>query len=213
MKEVRKLYLFTLFRSLSFFAPISVAFYRDNLLTFSQIMILQSIYAIATAVLEIPSGMLSDCLGRKKTLILGTCTFFAAYMCGFIGTNWTAFAVMQIFAAIGQSCYSGTFVALMYENVTRDKSINKSVNVIFANMQAINICAVLAASFLCSLIVKLASMRITYLFTAAAYAVTLLVCILFKDYSTTEKFSDSLKNMQVLLRMQPNTLRRMKCYF
>ena len=110
MKEIKKLYLFTFFRSLTFFASISIAFYNSNGLSYFQIMALQSIYGIMTAVFEIPSGVLSDLLGRKRTLILGTVCFIAAYLCGALGSTFLPFVFMQIFAAAGQSCYSGTFV-------------------------------------------------------------------------------------------------------
>ena len=58
------------------------------------------------------------------------------------------FGLMQIFAAVGQSCYSGTFLALMYEDVEHDKSITKSPNVIFSNLQVINLVSVLLAALI-----------------------------------------------------------------
>lgn len=181
MKEIRKLYLFTFFRSLTFFASISVAFYSDNGLSYFQIMVLQTIYGIATAVMELPSGILSDVVGRKITLIIGTLSFFLAYLCGAVGSSMLPFCLMQILAAAGQSCYSGTFVSLMYEDVKAADDIKKSVNVIFANLQSINIFAVLLASLMSSVIVKYADMRHTYYFTVAAYFVTLIIALLLSE--------------------------------
>ena len=190
MKEIRKLYLFTFFRSLTFFASISIAFYHENNLSYFQIMLLQSVYGILTAILEIPSGMLSDIWGRKKTLILGTVAFALAYFGGAVGTSMLPFVLMQILAAVGQSCYSGTFVALMFEDVNSDDSITQSVNVIFANMQAINIGAVLLASLSSVFIVKYSSMRITYLFTVLAYILTLILGI---SLCETQKEKETVK--------------------
>ena len=181
MREIRKLYLFTFFRSLTFFSAVSIAFYCDNDLTYFQIMFLQTIYGLATALMELPSGVLSDLVGRKTTLIIGTVSFLFAYLLGSIGTSMTPFCIMQILAAAGQSCYSGTFASLMYEDVKASEDVEKSVNVIFANMQSINIIAVLLASLTSSIIVRYANMRCTYYFTVIAYMVTLIIAILLSD--------------------------------
>lgn len=177
MREIKKLYLFTFFRSLTFFSAVSVAFYCDNGLSYFQIMVLQTIYGIATAIMELPSGILSDIVGRKVTLIIGTICFFLAYLCGATGSSMLPFCLMQILAAVGQSCYSGTFVSLMYEDVKASGDIKKSVNVIFANMQSINILSVLLASLMSSVIVRYMDMRCTYYCTAFAYFVTLVISI------------------------------------
>lgn len=181
MKEIKKLYLFTFFRSFTVFASISVAFYNSNGLSYFEIMLLQSLYAIATAVMEIPSGMFSDMLGRKKTLMIGTVSFIAAYSFGAIGTSVFPFALMQIFAAIGQSCYSGTFLALMYEDINADTSIDKSTNVIFANLQMINLISALSASIASVFVVKYISMRAAYVITAFMYVVTLIINLMLHE--------------------------------
>lgn len=181
MKEIKKLYLFTFFRSFTVFASISVAFYNSNGLSYFEIMLLQSLYAIATAVMEIPSGMFSDMLGRKKTLMIGTVSFIAAYSFGAIGTSVLPFALMQILAAIGQSCYSGTFLALMYEDINADTSIDKSTNVIFANLQMINLISALSASIVSVFIVKYISMRVAYVITVFMYVITFVINLMLHE--------------------------------
>ncbi len=202
MKEIKKLYLFTFFRSLTFFASISIAFYSANGLSYFQIMVLQSIYGIMTAVLEIPSGVLSDVLGRKKTLVLGTACFAAAYSCGAFGSSFIPFVLMQIFAAGGQSCYSGTITSLLYEDVKQGTDIKKTVNEIFANLHAINIFAFLLSSLLSSVIVKFLGMRFTYYCTVAAYFITLIVSVLLVDREMESKrtFGQIVQNYKVQLK-------------
>lgn len=181
MKEIKKLYAFTFFRSFTVFASISIAFYNSNGLSYFQIMLLQSLYAIVTALMEIPSGMLSDMLGRKKTLIIGTVSFFTAYLCGALGTGVLEFGLMQILAAVGQSCYSGTFLALMYEDINADKSMDKKANVIFANMQMINLVSALMASLVSVYVVKYISMRATYVVTTFMYAITFVISLVLHE--------------------------------
>ena len=202
MNEIRKLYLFTFFRSFTVFASVSVAFYNSNGLSYFEIMLLQSVYAVAIAVLEVPSGMLSDMIGRKKTLVVGSLAFAIAYSCGAFGAGLLMFGLMQIFAAVGQSCYSGTFLALMYEDVEHDKSITKSPNVIFSNLQVINLVSVLLAALTSVIVVKYMSMRATYFITVFMYLLTFAVSLGLKEKQHTyvKKDSYSLKGYFSIFR-------------
>ncbi len=215
MKEIKKLYLFTFFRSLTFFASISIAFYNSNGLSYFQIMALQSIYGIMTAVFEIPSGVLSDLLGRKRTLILGTVCFIAAYLCGALGSTFLPFVFMQIFAAAGQSCYSGTFVSLMYEDVKQGTDIKKTVNEIYANMHAINIFSFLSSALLSSLIVKFFGMRFTYFLTVIAYTLTFFISLLLKDRNLESKrtFKEVFENYKIQLKNNFNSVIKNNVHF
>jgi MFS family permease len=186
--EILKLYLFTFFRSFTVFASISVAFYVQNGLNYTQVMTLQAIYAICIAVLEVPSGMMSDKLGRKNTLMVGSVGFLISYTCGLFGHSLVPFVFMQIFAAVGQSSYSGTFLARMFEDIRRSNDKNLNPNVIYANMQTVNLISGLLASGFCVLVVKYISMRATYFFTVVAYIITCVITLsLKKDVENIQK--------------------------
>lgn len=213
MNEIRKLYLFTFFRSFTVFASVSVAFYNSNGLSYFEIMLLQSVYAVAIAVLEVPSGMLSDMIGRKKTLVVGSVAFAVAYSCGAFGVGLLMFGLMQIFAAVGQSCYSGTFLALMYEDVEHDRSITKSPNAIFSNLQVINLISVLLAALTSVIVVKHISMRATYFITVFMYLLTFVVSLGLKEkqHTCVKKESYSLKGYFSIFREGIQTIA--KCGF
>jgi len=213
MNEIRKLYLFTFFRSFTVFASVSVAFYNSNGLSYFEIMLLQSVYAVAIAVLEVPSGMLSDMIGRKKTLVVGSLAFAIAYSCGAFGAGLLMFGLMQIFAAVGQSCYSGTFLALMYEDVEHDRSITKSPNAIFSNLQVINLISVLLAALTSVIVVKHISMRATYFITVFMYLLTFVVSLGLKEkqHTCVKKESYSLKGYFSIFREGIQTIA--KCGF
>lgn len=50
--------------------PIIVLFWQDIGLNMLQIMTLQAVFAIATVIMELPSGVFADLYGRKLSLIL-----------------------------------------------------------------------------------------------------------------------------------------------
>ena len=90
---------------------------------------LQTVFALAVVILEVPSGYISDLLGRKKTLIVGTvCSGIAFTILAFSKTI-TGFVVFELCVAMAASLLSGTDVALLYDSLeaAKAKGINESV--------------------------------------------------------------------------------------
>ena len=67
------------------FMPTIFLFFKENGLDLHDIMVIQAIYSITIALIEIPSGYTADVLGRKNSMIIGT--FF-----GFVGMVIYTFA-------------------------------------------------------------------------------------------------------------------------
>jgi MFS family permease len=99
------------------FMPTVVLFFQENGLELFDIMLLQAIYSVTIALLEIPSGYAADVFGRKNSMIVGT--FFGlggiviyAFSFGFWG-----FLPAALCMGIGQSFVSGSDTALMYDSL------------------------------------------------------------------------------------------------
>jgi len=99
------------------FMPVIVIFYQENGFNMQQIFILLSIYSVTIAVLEIPSGFLSDVWGRKNTIILGIIFSFLGFVIYTYSYSFLNFAVAEIFLGIGQSMVSGADSALLYDSL------------------------------------------------------------------------------------------------
>ena len=69
--NIRRYYLYQFFMSLDFWAPVLVLFWRARGLDLTQIMLLQSIYALGVIILELPTGVLADYFGNKRSLVSG----------------------------------------------------------------------------------------------------------------------------------------------
>ena len=112
-----KTYAYRFLSSFWLIAPVLIPFYRANGLSATKVFIVQSIYLAAVLLFEIPSGYLSDVIGRRKTLIVGSlllpvglCVYALSY--GFYG-----FALAEIILGIAGSMKSGTDSALMYDTL------------------------------------------------------------------------------------------------
>ncbi len=120
IKLKRNIWKFYLLQSLSgmfFCVPILVLFWQDNGLSLTEVMLLQSIFAILTVSLEIPSGYFADIHGRKITLLIGSFAGLIAIVIYSIGVNFYHFLLAEIFFAIRLSSYSGTTSAFLYDTL------------------------------------------------------------------------------------------------
>jgi len=97
--------------------PIIVPFFQTRGLDMKQVYQLQSVFAFGMLIFELPSGYLSDLLGRKKTLIIS---------CVFNGLGWMLFpfssgfwslATAELLLAISVSMFSGTDIAVLYDTL------------------------------------------------------------------------------------------------
>ncbi|HYV65600.1 MAG TPA: hypothetical protein VE964_05115, partial [Myxococcales bacterium] len=70
-KNVRLLYGFSFFDPFMIVIPVWVPYLATQGITMRQFMELQAVFAIVILCGEVPSGLLSDLWGRKKTLLLG----------------------------------------------------------------------------------------------------------------------------------------------
>jgi MFS family permease len=101
---------------------------RENGLSLTQVMLLQSIFAILTVILEIPSGYFADIYGRKRTLIIAGIMGVMAMTTYSLGYNFLHFLIAEIFFAINVSFTSGTTSAFIYDtlqNLGKEKEYKK----------------------------------------------------------------------------------------
>lgn len=103
-------------RSLIFWQAIWFLYFQD-VLSGAQAILLYAVYDIAITVLEVPSGYMSDRLGRRKTLIASAFAAFGGAVFLWIGDSFILFAIGQILIGAGGALASGTEEAMLYESL------------------------------------------------------------------------------------------------
>jgi MFS family permease len=111
------LYIIKLSKWLMLIMPIVALFYNDNGLTDFDIFLLQAIYSISVAFLEIPSGYMADIVGRKKSLIFGSILGTLGYVVYSFSTTFNGFLLAEIILGLGGSLISGADSALLYDSL------------------------------------------------------------------------------------------------
>ena len=103
-------------RSLTFWQAVWFLYFQD-ILSGAQAILLYVVLDVAVTVLEVPSGYMSDRLGRRKTLIASAIvTLIGVTLLGF-GSSFAVFAAAQILIGAGSAFSSGTDEAILYESL------------------------------------------------------------------------------------------------
>ncbi|PIN77179.1 hypothetical protein COV16_07135 [Candidatus Woesearchaeota archaeon CG10_big_fil_rev_8_21_14_0_10_34_8] len=166
-------------RYFMFFIPIFTPFLLGEGLTYSQIFMIHFTFGISVLVLEIPVGYLTDRIGRKRALFIGSIIMASAlFMYGSVIGFWL-FVLAEFVLAIGFSFYSGTYQALLYDSLLhlkKEKLYKKWAGYALAFQRG----AEIIASFLVSFIVVF-GMKYTFYFSMVPLLISLPVIFLMKE--------------------------------
>jgi len=158
--------------------------YFSEQLSLPEILLLEAIYYISVVIVEVPSGYLSDRIGRRRTLLLSCIALLAAYLCFLISNEFAGYAAGQILIAISIAFRSGTDTAFHYESLQALGRANE-----YGDREAIagkygfaaTAVAALAGGFFGSF-----NLAYAYLLSLLTAAVSLYIVILFVEVTTRD---------------------------
>ncbi|OGD79547.1 hypothetical protein A2368_02295 [Candidatus Collierbacteria bacterium RIFOXYB1_FULL_49_13] len=108
---------FNFLLDLRFYAPILILYFAQVTGSFALGMSLFSVTMLSAAVLEIPTGVLSDRLGRKQTLVVGAVSALLAVLFYAIGAGYWALALGALLEGLSRALFSGNNDALLHDSL------------------------------------------------------------------------------------------------
>jgi MFS family permease len=116
--NIRKLYAFSFLHKTLFPMAIITLFWKEHIgLTLTQILLLQSIFSIATVLLDYPAGYVSDRLGYRIALNIASLFGIVGWGIYTVAGTFTHVMVAEIMLGISLSFISGSESALLYETL------------------------------------------------------------------------------------------------
>jgi len=112
------LYLIKLSKWFMLIMPVVALFYNANGLDEFDIYLLQAIYSLGVACMEIPSGYMADMIGRRTSLILGSVLGTLGFVLYSLSSSFGHFLAAEIILGLGASFISGSDSALLYDSLT-----------------------------------------------------------------------------------------------
>ena len=100
-----------------FFAPVAILYFAHVSGSFALGMSIFSIAYVSSAIFEVPTGIVSDLVGRKKTTILGAMSAVLCVTLYAIGGSYWILAMGSLFQGLSRAFYSGNNDALLHDTL------------------------------------------------------------------------------------------------
>ncbi|MBT5023053.1 MFS transporter [Candidatus Woesearchaeota archaeon] len=193
--NIWKLYLFQFFMSLHFMGGVLVPFYLDwGGISFTQIMILQSVFVFSIFLLEIPTGAVADFFGRKTSIVLGA---LITAISAFVYTSYPSFYVFlvgEFMWALGFALLSGAHEALVYDSLKKIKKENTSKK-IFGKMQSLSLIGLMISAPIGSIIAVKFGLRYAFMAIGIPMFISFIIALTIKE-PIVKKINSNKKNNQ-----------------
>lgn len=108
-----------------FYIPVLALFYVASKVSVKQFTIIMAVFSLTILLFELPSGVISDLIGRKKTLIVAYSCFLVEIIIISVCNGFWPFLVAKVISGIGVSLVSGTGSALLFESLKKLKRVDE----------------------------------------------------------------------------------------
>ena len=113
--NIRTIYVMGFFHSFIVIVPVFVPLLQGYGLSMSQVLQTQAIFALTTALCEVPSGYIADLWGRRPAILLGSVLNGIGFFSLFWADSFVDFLVYEAILGVGFSLISGADLALLYD--------------------------------------------------------------------------------------------------
>lgn len=123
-KNLRLLSVFKFLIGFSLFTPLAIIYFSKVSGSYTLGTSVFGIIMLSGAIFEVPTGVLSDNIGRKYTMVLGSWSRVLAFVFYAIGFSYWWLVVGGIFEGLSRSFYSGNNDALLYDTLADSNKLN-----------------------------------------------------------------------------------------
>ncbi|MEA2056346.1 MAG: MFS transporter [Patescibacteria group bacterium] len=116
-KNIKLLSWFNFFSDFRLYAPVAIIYFAEVTGSYALGMSVFSIVMFSAALLEVPTGVFSDLIGRKKTIIFGALSSFLGMVFLAIGGTYLFLIIGAVLEGLSRSFYSGNNSALLYDSL------------------------------------------------------------------------------------------------
>lgn len=121
-RNIRLLSLFNFFTDFKFHSAVLIIYFAHVTGSYALATSLFSVVMVASAFFEIPTGVFSDFIGRKNTVILGAISATASAILYAAGHSYWPLFIGALMEGLSRAWYSGNNDALLYESVSESKN-------------------------------------------------------------------------------------------
>lgn len=188
MKQKSNLKLFVIFETVYAFKPhflVAVLFYQQILGSYLAAMSVFSTTLITVTCMELPMGIVSDFIGRRKTMLLGAFCYLTAlivFSCSAILPETggiLCFAGAFLFG-LNQALFSGTHEALLYESC-KACALEQDYKKYYSRGKGFAAFSSAVSAVISGILAYFTSYVYCFMLSAAVAVILLAVCLFWRD--------------------------------
>jgi len=196
-------------KNLRFFDPFIILFFLETGLKFLEIGILISFREIIINILEIPSGVLADAFGRRKSMMFSFMSYIISFIIFFFSTVFYTHLFAMFFFAVGEAFRTGTHKALILEYLKQNNLLDMKVHY-YGHTRSWSQMGSAVSAVLAGLIVFFSpGYRYVFIFTILPYILGLFLIWSYPselDFTNDDKNTGNLEEIHYKIRIK-NTLK------
>ncbi|MFC1727265.1 MFS transporter [Patescibacteria group bacterium] len=116
-KNIKLLSWFNFFTDFKLYSPVAIIYFAEVSGSYALGMSVFSIIMLSAALFEVPTGVFSDLIGRKKTVVFGALSSVLGVIFYAIGGAYLFLVIGAILEGLSRSFYSGNNSALLYDTL------------------------------------------------------------------------------------------------
>lgn len=165
--------------AISFFFGTYSLFLMEKGLSLLEVNLLNCAFMVAVFLFEIPTGVIADFFGRKKSVIIGLLVYGLSFLIYFFSDDLWQFLLAEIIGALAFTCISGALEALVVDSLNHYK-YKGCFNMVFRKTEVRQI-GVLVGAIIGSFAGQI-DLSLPWLFSSIAFALlSILALFLFRE--------------------------------
>ena len=118
---MKRIFLYNSFSNIMLELVVWMIYLKEQGWSLAEVAMLEGIFTISQVIFEFPSGVISDKLGHKKTLLLGEIFCILYLLTYFFPHTHIIVYLGFIMFALGLAFISGTDICLLYESISEEE--------------------------------------------------------------------------------------------
>lgn len=184
-KQIRNIYTISALGSFQIAGASWVALLAARGFSFVEIGVAEGVFHMASLLFEIPSGVISDVFGRKKSMILSQCMFLLSAFLMAFSEGLGGICISLVCSAFGYNFASGSREALAYDTLKsggREGEYLRYSSTEFTIYRIGSACAILCAGLALAL-----GYRLAYLLDIVLAGICLIFCFRLEEIETEQR--------------------------
>jgi MFS family permease len=194
-----RVYLYNFVGNLLFFSAVLIPFFTQwGGLNLFQVQLLQSWFAFWVFVLDVPSGIIADKIGRKHTIALGCLIFSIGLLIYGSFPSFITFIFGEFILALGMSLVSGADEAILYEFL-KEKGLERESKKYFGRANSFKMAGILVGTLSGGYIAERYGLNVPTLLSAVPIFIAALIAWSYAEPKTKSLSNEKLnvfKNMK-----------------